>query len=198
MPTANLRPTELAGLLWTWWRGDRLASLPPLASFRVTTSPTEAVLAALTGLTATEVAARIEAQHQPYIAWIERTPVAYGWCASARAIFGAPPVTFDVPPGNRYLKDFATLPSWRGCGIYPRLLQAIIATETGADRFWILHRHDNCASARGIEKAGFTRVAHIHFLEGGGLGLVSTKATERCVDASQVFSLPVVKRKRSY
>src|SRR5262249_35635739 len=45
---------------------------------------------------------------------------------------------------------------WRGLGIYPRLLQAILAREAGeAQRFWIGHVRENRASGRGIVKAGF-------------------------------------------
>jgi GNAT superfamily N-acetyltransferase len=192
MPMDDLYPTDVAGHLWTWWRGDRWASLPPFAGFRTTTAPTAKILASLTGLAPTEITARIETRHRPYVAWIEQMPVAYGWSASGKATFGAPPVTFEVPTGNRYLMDFATSPDRRGQGIYPRLLQAIVTAETDVDRFWILHRHDNRASARGIEKAGFTCIAAIYFLDSGGLGLVPSDAADCCTAASQVFGLPIV------
>ena len=75
MHTDNLRPTELAGLLWMWRRGDRVISLPPLTGFRVTTSPATDVLTALCELEAAEITARLYTRHRPYIAWIEQTPV---------------------------------------------------------------------------------------------------------------------------
>ena len=154
---------------------------------------------ALCELEAAEITARLYTRHRPYIAWIEQMPVAYGWSASGQATFGAPPVSFDVPPGNHYLMDFATLPEWRGRSIYPHLLQSIIVAETDAGRFWILHRHNNHALTRGIEKAGFTCVARIYFLESGGLGLVPiNSAADRCIIASGVFGLPVVELKRRY
>jgi GNAT superfamily N-acetyltransferase len=101
-------------------------------------------------------------------------------------------VAFEVPPGNRYLMDFYTLPAWRGRGIYPRLLQAILARESAeAKRFWILHHRGNVASARGIEKAGFGRVAEIHFVAGGGLGLVALGPGERSGSGARLLGLPI-------
>ncbi len=61
-----------------------------------------------------------------------------------------------LTPSDRALWDFVTFEAWRGRGIYPLLLQAILRTEQSeAERFWIGHRADNDASKRGILKAGF-------------------------------------------
>jgi GNAT superfamily N-acetyltransferase len=90
-------------------------------------------------------------------------PVAYGWSASDAALIAEIGLAFGIAPGNRYLWDFATLPAWRGRGIYPRLLQAILGQETGeVDRFWIGHLPMNHSSARGIQAAGFRCVGTIH------------------------------------
>jgi GNAT superfamily N-acetyltransferase len=186
-----LQATEPAGLLWSWQRGGPLVPLPPLDGLRVT-CPTEiGVLQRLSGLSACEIDERLSTSHRPFLAWLDETPVAYGWSASGRAQFGRPPISFAVPPGHRYLMDFATLPAWRGRGIYPRLLQAILARESAdAGQFWILHQRDNRASARGIEKAGFVRVAEIWFLARGGLCLVGSGAAgER---GARLLGLPIV------
>lgn len=186
-------PVELAGLLWTWWRGDRLPALPPLRGLRVTVPPGHEVMAALSGLSVAEIEGRIETDHQPYVAWLDATPVAYGWSAAGRTRFGSPPAVIRVPPGNRYLMDFATLPAWRGRGIYTRLLQGILAEgATEAERFWILHQHGNRASARGIEKAGFQMVAEIHLTDQGGLGLVRVRSPERGRAGAEVLGLPIL------
>lgn len=55
------------------------------------------------------------------------------------------------------------------------LLQAILAQEGMEDhRFWIITAPENHASARGIEKAGFTNVAQLAFTNENRAGLVAT------------------------
>jgi GNAT superfamily N-acetyltransferase len=198
--SSGLEPTEQAGLLWGWWRGDPLVRLPPLDGLRIAAPAEVDVLQRLSGLDAEMLKERLRSAFQPYLAWLGSTPVAYGWSAAGRTRFGSPPIAFDVPPDNRYLFDFATLPAWRGRGIYPRLLQAILARESGtAERFWILHHRENRASARGIEKAGFGRVAEIWFLDRGGLGLVGcapagppTAGAERTMAGADLLGLPSI------
>ena len=88
-------------------------------------------------------------------------------------------LAFSVPIGNRYLWDFATLPSWRGCGIYPALLRAILEDERPqAARFWIGHADSNHASGRGIAKAGFQRLGSLAASSSGRVFL-SVTASER-------------------
>jgi GNAT superfamily N-acetyltransferase len=71
------------------------------------------------------------------------------------------------------LWDFATLPAWRGRGIYPRLLQAVLAAEQGvAQRFWIGHTAENAASQHGIVKAGFQLVEALVMLPQGALAIL--------------------------
>ena len=186
-------PAGLAGLLWTWWYGDVLPSLPELQGLRVSTVEDLDLLSCLCRLEIPEIEERLRTAHQPYVAWIGTVPVAYGWSASGLTHFGSPPVSFIVPLGNRYLMDFATLPAWHGRGIYPRLLQAILDQEcSDAERFWILHHRDNVASARGIQKAGFAHVAEIHFLETGGLGIVPLENSDRALAGAHLLGLPVV------
>ena len=193
MMKPNILPVELAGLLWTWWRGDALPSLSALQDLRVCSVEDLDLMSRLCGLEMSQIEVRLRTAHQPYVTWIGAVPVAYGWSASGPTHFGSPPVSFVVSPGNRYLMDFATLPAWRGRGIYPRLLRAILDRERiDAECFWILHHRDNAASARGIEKAGFANVAEIHFLEGGGLGILPLQDTNRALAGAQLLGLPVV------
>jgi GNAT superfamily N-acetyltransferase len=158
--------------LATWWNGDPLPTLPLLLTLRTAATTDTAPLARLAALDPTEVAARIADGHRPYLAWIGDEPAAYGWVAGAGATIGELSVAFTLPRGDRYLWDFATLPDWRGRGIYPHLLQRIVAAEsaTGAARLWIIHAPENPASARGIVKAGFTPVGELSFRAGGGAG----------------------------
>ena len=66
--------------------------------------------------------------------------------------------------GDVYLWNFVTLNAWRGLGIYPRLIDAIVNAESGeAQRFWIVYAPENHASGSGITKAGFTNLAELSF-----------------------------------
>jgi GNAT superfamily N-acetyltransferase len=73
-------------------------------------------------------------------------------------VIGELGIKLQLASGERYLWDFVTLPDFRGQGIYAGMLQAILATEADAQRFWIGHDFGNVASARGILKAGFQPV----------------------------------------
>lgn len=172
-------PGEPAGPLYTWWRGDPLVGLPALPGLAIELAHELDLLAEVSGLSPSEIQARVDASHRPYLARLDETPVAYGWMATRSASIGALGISFRVPPGNRYLWDFVTLPGWRGKGIYPRLLQAILRREGEADRFWIGHDAPNVASARGILRAGFTRVGEIYWLPNGSLAMAAVGSLER-------------------
>lgn len=177
-----------AGLLWAWWRGDALPALPPLPGLAV--APVAAGDAPpLLRRSPEELAGMLAAGQRPYLASLGGRPVAYGIAASGAAAFGTPSTPFRLPPANRYLWEFFTLPAWRGRGIYPRLLQAILAAEAEAERFWIVHRLANAASARGIARAGFGRVGAIHALPGGGFGLVPAGPPARAAAGARVLGL---------
>jgi GNAT superfamily N-acetyltransferase len=149
-------------VFYRWGRRDPRPALPPLPGFSAGVTDDARLVAELAQLDLAEVLARMETGHRPYVAWIAGVPVAYGWSATRQTTIGEVGLRFDIPVGNRYLWDFATLPAWRGQGIYPRLLQAILAHEAEAARFWIGHVPANLASARGIVKAGFRRVGVIN------------------------------------
>lgn len=84
-------------------------------------------------------------------------------------------VSWPLAPGDRGLWDFATLEGWRGRGIYPRLLQAILrAEEKNADCFWIGHRGDNCR--RWTTRRLNLKFGMVLFL---GMGVTQARAFER-------------------
>jgi GNAT superfamily N-acetyltransferase len=150
--------------LSTWWHGDALPHLATLPDLAVHVETDVTRLADLTDLEPGEVAARLVAGNRPYVATIDGQPAAYGWVATIAATIGELELDFDVPATDRYLWDFVTLRQYRGRGIYPRLLQAIIQAEApSAGRFWIIHAPENAASGTGIRKAGFTPVSALSF-----------------------------------
>ncbi len=152
-------PGERAiGTLYTWWRGDPLPALPPLQGLSVGQALDLGPVCQVSELGTEEAAARVRDGNVPYLASLGGRPACVGWSAHAHARIGELSQALELPPGNRYLWDFLTLPDLRGQGIYPRLLQAILGLEADATRFWIGHNAENVASGKGILKAGFGAV----------------------------------------
>ena len=118
--------------LATWWRGDSVPILSLLPGFRVEASRDTHLVAHITRLAPDEVHQRMHTSHQPYLAYVEQTPVGYGWMATQEASIGELGLHFVLPAAERYLWNFATLPDWQGYGIYPRLLQGILAQQLPA------------------------------------------------------------------
>ena len=145
-----------------WWRDDPRPFLEPIQGFQVRRSTDASLIATLAGIAPYEAAMRMQDGHLLYLGWLDQQPVAYGWSAVQRAEIGEIGCSFVIPDSDRYLWDFATLPAWRGCSLYPRLLQAILAAESNAaERFWIAYLPQNHASERGIVKAGFRPVGAV-------------------------------------
>ena len=71
--------------LAAWWRGDSVPTLSLLPGFRVEASRDTHLIAHITRLAPDEVAQRMYAGHQPYLAFVEQTPVGYGWMATQDA-----------------------------------------------------------------------------------------------------------------
>ena len=184
--------------LATWWTTDPLPDFPPLAGFSTAIATDDAELAHINRLAPGEVLARRTAGHRPYIVRMDGAAAAYGWVATASGSIGELRLTFSLPPGQRYLWDFATLPGYRGRGLYPRLLQAILeaeAVETSrgmADRFWIIHAPENLPSGAGMSRAGFLPVGQLSFRLDGSVGLVPYEAHARAAAGASLLGVPLV------
>lgn len=166
-------PGEPGGSWYTWWSGDVLPSLPPLVGFHAEAVTEPARAAVLTRVSVAEARAHAEQGHRAYVAHVGNEPVGWGWSAMRQASIGELGMTFPLPAGNCYLWSFETVPTWRGQGVYPWLLQHIIAHEAAvAERFWIGHEPGNRASARGILKAGFEWVGELAITPDGKMLLV--------------------------
>jgi hypothetical protein len=147
----------------------------------------------LNRLSLAEVRARRQGGHRPYRGLLQGTPVAYGWAATREASIGELGLTFRLPPGNRYLWDFATLPDFQGRGIYPRLLGAILAQESSsAERFWIIHAPENVPSGAGMHKAGLFPMGKLSFRLDGGVGLAPLGSPERAQAGALLLGVPLV------
>jgi GNAT superfamily N-acetyltransferase len=173
-----------------WWRGDTLPALPPLLSFSTRRVTRWDDAQRITGLTEHRVLARHQNGDRLYAAFMGDVPVAYGWAARSAGGIDELDFTFAVPPRNCYLWDFVTHPDWRGRGIYPRLLHAILEQEDGVERFWIGYEAHNEASGRGIAKAGFKVVGDLTVAGGRVTGFAIFEPGERAQAASDLFDLP--------
>src|SRR4051794_15006117 len=131
---------EFVGPWYGWWAGDTLPALPPLPGLVAGPSDDDQALATMAGCARDEIAAWRAAGHRPYLARIAGEAVACGWSTWDKVKIGEIGLAFTLPPGDRYLWGFVTAERWRGQGLYPRLLQAILRHEgTGESRYWIGH-----------------------------------------------------------
>src|SRR5690349_1755636 len=179
--------------LATWWAGDQLPALAPLPGFQAAVTTDIDALARLARLDPAEVRARLDGGHQPYVALLGDAPAGYGWVAGTGATIGELGVSFVLPRGDRYLWDFATLPAWRGRGLYPHLLQGIIAAETAeAARLWIIHAPENRASCRGIAKAGFAPIGELSFRADGSAGFLPHGRLTRASVGAALLGVPLL------
>lgn len=170
-------------------RDDPPPALAPLDGLAVAREEDAATMAALQGRAYQEIADRFAAGHSAFVATLEGVPAAWGWMATRTAVIGELGIRFSVPPGERYLWNFVTLPAFRGRGIYPRLLHQVVLMEAAAaERFWIIHAPENRASGSGIRKAGFASGGEISF-DAANRPAVSD-AGESQHDAAGLLGLP--------
>ena len=181
-------------LLWGWCRGDALPGCESVSGLTVEASTHVELLSTLMNIPEAALSEQLWLGDRAYLARLGTLPVAVGWSVTgAVAVLGGR-VTLHVPPNNRYLYGFVTHPDWRGRGIYPHLLQAILRTEE-REYFWIMHLRENMASQRGIEKAGFRLAGRLSFLPTGGLGLLPPPGdSERSQVAGQLLGLHLIEQ----
>ena len=118
-----------------------------------------------------DVARRLAARRDAFAGEVEgpqgsRVMVTYGWMALTAEPLGNTGCSFDPPPGDAYLYDFATVPQYRGQGFYPALLRYILGrlAAHGIRRAWIGTAPGNIVSQRSISRAGFSKVADLRYV----------------------------------
>ncbi len=113
-----------------------------------------------------EIERRLAAGGRAHVVRAEGSVVAYGWVSFTDEQIAELEGPIRVGPGEAYIWDCATLPAWRGRGLYPALLRAV-ARELAAEGLgwvWIAAKADNAGSLRGFVKAGFRRIAHVRYV----------------------------------
>lgn len=178
----------------TFWTEDTLTSIASLPGFTAGSAFDWDELAEINHISQAEVINRINNGHHPYVARIDDQPVAYGWLAASKVSIGELDIIVELPPDDRYLWDFATLPDWQGRGLYPRLLQAILEQEIeNAKRFWIIHAPENLPSGVGMSKAGFEFVGQLSYTPNGKVGLAPyADTTERARIGADLLQVPLI------
>jgi GNAT superfamily N-acetyltransferase len=171
-------------------RRDPVPPMDALPGLVVRREERLALIASTQGRDEADLQHRFDAGHRVYIAWRDGAPAAFGWVATRSAEIGELGSSFTIPSGERYLWNFVTLPAYRGQGIYPRLLDAIVRAESReAERFWIAYAPENHASGAGIRKAGFVALAELSFDATGRAALKAMMPGGGRV-ASRVLGLP--------
>lgn len=179
--------------LFNWCSNDPIPQQAPLAELSIQPASHFQELAHINRISLLEVHARRHSGNRPYTAYWEGHPAAYGWVASREASIGELGLNFNLPPGQRYLWDFATLPKYRQRGVYARLLQAIVAHEAQeADCFWIIHAPENLSSGAGIERAGFKPAGQLSFRPDGGIGLQPFDDLARAEAGAALLGVPLI------
>jgi GNAT superfamily N-acetyltransferase len=177
--------------LATWWQGDPEMNVIPVPGFHARLVDDDEVVAPINHLEIGEVGERRRAGHRPYVGYIGETAVTHGWVATSLAAIGELHLAFAIPAGDRYLWDFATVPTWQGKGLYQRLLHAIVRMED-ADRFWIIHAPENGPSSVGIQTAGFQAVGQLAFQPDGSVGLIPVQRHVRAPFGAALLGVPLL------
>lgn len=178
----------------TFWTEDTLIPIASLPGFTAGPAFDWDELAEINHLSHAEVIDRLNDGHRPYVARMDGQAIAYGWLATRKVSIGELDINVELPSGDRYLWDFATLPDWQGHGLYPRLLQSILEQEIqNAERFWIIHAPENLPSGAGMSKAGFEFVGQLSFTVDGKAGLAPyADTTERARIGADLLQVPLI------
>ncbi len=126
-----------------------------------------------------------------FTAWTEGVIAAYCWVSTAHECIGELEHEIQLPPGEAYIWDCATLPTFRGNHLYGALLSYIIGQlrSESMRRIWIGASLDNRPSLRAFARAGFQPAAVAWYMRVSNLAcltlLKSPTAPENIVSSLQ-------------
>jgi len=183
---------DFVGPWYGWWPGDPAPTFGPWPEFDVTLADDDAALGELIGARVADLQAWQRGGNQPYLARVAGEVVACGWSATRVLAIGELGLVQPLTAGDRYLWGFVTAKAWRGRGIYPRLIAAIIDQEGAAHRYWIGHEPGHNSSSRGILKASFQQVGEIYRRLAGNFTLLPTGTSERAEVGAAVLGATVI------
>lgn len=155
-----------AGVIWALNLDEPTPPITPRipAAFRLAGLESVSALADAMGPDASaEILKRFETGRRCYTAWLGDKLAAYGWVSFNEEYIGELNLHLTLLPGEAYIWDCATLPSYRQNYLYSALLVYILGELRSEDlcRVWIGADLDNVASQRGIARAGLRPVADL-------------------------------------
>jgi hypothetical protein len=153
------------GTIWTLNLDEPTPAITPLipATFHRAGPGSASALATVMGSTPAEVNNRFETGRSCYAAWFEGRLVAYGWVSFEEEFIGELSLRLRLLPGEAYIWDCATVPAFRQKHLFSALLVYMLSELRSEPlcRVWIGANLDNAPSQRGIDRAGFHRVADL-------------------------------------
>jgi predicted acetyltransferase len=155
-----------AGTIWAIDLDQPIPVIKPRIDAIFSRAGTESIteLAALMSAdNSAEIIKRFETVRQCYLAKVDDNIAAYGWVSFDEEFIGELNLRLRLLPGEAYIWDCATLPSFRQNLLYSALLTYILhdlRTEQ-LHRVWIGADFDNIPSQRGIARAGFIYIADL-------------------------------------
>jgi len=121
--------------------------------------------------TTAEVCRRFETGRRCYAARVDGELASYGWVSFDEEFVGELNLQLRFLPGEAYIWDCATKPTFRQNHLYSSLLVYIVEDLRAENfcRIWIGADRDNVASHRGIARVGFRSIADLLEVRGSGL-----------------------------
>src|SRR5215469_3367802 len=133
-----------------------------------------AALAAAMDLDESEVLARLARGCRVIAAWQGDDVASYCWISVHREHVGEHARDLTLAAGESYVWDCATVPRYRGQGLYRSLLRQIAGTlaDEGQRRVWIGAASTNEASNRTFATVGFRPAASVVSVRLAGRGFI--------------------------
>jgi len=133
-----------------------------------------AALASAMELAESEVLARLARGCRVIAAWHGDDVASYCWISVHRERVGELARDLTLPAGESYVWDCATVPRYRGRGLYRSLLRQIAETLAGEGqrRVWIGASSTNAASNRTFATVGFRPAASVVSVRLAGRGVI--------------------------
>ena len=146
----------------------------PEVRFAAVSAAEAAPLAAAMGLAESEVLGRLARGSRVIAAWQGDEVASYCWISVHRERVGEHARDLTLPAGDSYVWDCATVPRFRGQGLYRSLLRQIAETLAGEGqrRIWIGASSANEASNRTFSTVGFRPAASVLSLRLAGRGIL--------------------------
>lgn len=142
--------------------------------FGLVSSAETAPLAAAMELAESAVVARLARGCRAFAVWQGEQVASYCWISVRREHVGELARDLALAAGDSYVWDCATVPRYRGQGLYRSLLRAIAETltEEGQRRVWIGASSANEASNRTFATVGFRPAVAVVSVRLAGRGFI--------------------------